>query len=180
MRWSPWCRRLRGDLAAAAGGSPAIEQRPLRGTNWLDADGVIAANDVDDVPGARRTRGDRPSMAIRAAAVAALSAALEFVAGSDCATASISVSTSTRWSDELAGLRRAAVDERIRARLDLGDRELVIGELEALTVEDPLRERPWAMLMLALYRCGRQTDALRAFRQARAHLVDVGAEPGPA
>ncbi len=36
------------------------------------------------------------------------------------------------------------------------------------------------MLMLALYRCGRQTDALRAFRQARAHLVDVGAEPGPA
>ena len=65
--------------------------------------------------------------------------------------------------------------------LDLADgrhRELV-GELEALIAREPLRERLHAQLMLALYRSGRQADALDAYRHARATLVDqIGVEPG--
>ncbi len=166
--------QLRGDLSAAAGGSPVIGATPVG--YRLDAD--VIATDVDRfralVHAGRQTVDGDP-----AAAVAALSAALELWRGRLFDGVELGVDLHPLVS-ELTDLRRAAVDERIRARLDLGDHELVIGELEALTVEDPLRERPWAMLMLALYRCGRQTDALRAFLQARAHLVDVGAEPGPA
>lgn len=65
--------------------------------------------------------------------------------------------------------------------LDLADgrhRELV-GDLEALLAREPLRERLHAQLMLALYRSGRQADALDAYRHARASLVDqIGVEPG--
>ena len=56
----------------------------------------------------------------------------------------------------------------------------MIGELEALVAEEPLRERLHAQRMLALYRCGRQADALDAYRQARTALVEaIGVEPGP-
>ena len=59
------------------------------------------------------------------------------------------------------------------------DRELV-AEIEALIARDPLRERLHAQLMLALYRCGRQADALQAYRRAHAALVEqIGVEPGP-
>ena len=54
-------------------------------------------------------------------------------------------------------------------------------ELEAAVAAEPLRERLWGGLMLALYRCGRQADALRAFARARETLADeVGLDPGPA
>jgi DNA-binding SARP family transcriptional activator len=56
----------------------------------------------------------------------------------------------------------------------------VIGELEELVAEHPLRERLHAQRMLALYRCGRQADALEAYREARGALVgQIGVEPGP-
>jgi DNA-binding SARP family transcriptional activator len=56
----------------------------------------------------------------------------------------------------------------------------VVAELDALVAAEPLRERLHAQRMLALYRCGRQADALDAYRQARAVLVDaIGVEPGP-
>ena len=51
--------------------------------------------------------------------------------------------------------------------------------LESLVSEEPLRERRWALLIVALYRCGRQADALRAYQRARVALDDVGLEPGP-
>src|SRR6185503_4694144 len=58
-------------------------------------------------------------------------------------------------------------------------RELV-GELERLVLEEPLRETLHAQRMLALYRSGRQADALEAYRQARTALVErMGVEPGP-
>ncbi len=61
-----------------------------------------------------------------------------------------------------------------------GQSAQLVGELEAMVTTDPLRERRWAMLMLALYRCGRQADALRTFQRARSHLIDeLGIEPGP-
>src|SRR3954469_23775031 len=70
----------------------------------------------------------------------------------------------------LAELRLEAVEARIEADLMVGrDRELV-AELESLVAAHPLRERPRAQLMLALYRSGRQADALAVYRQTRALL----------
>ena len=75
--------------------------------------------------------------------------------------------------------RVTAVEQRIEARLALGRHAEVVGELEALVREHPYRERLWAQLMLALYRCDRQADALQAYQHARRTLVDeLGIEPG--
>ena len=79
--------------------------------------------------------------------------------------------------DELA---LSAVESRIEADLALGRHSDVAGELEALCQRHPLRERLWELLMLALYRAGRQADALRAFGEARTALVEeLGLDPGP-
>jgi DNA-binding SARP family transcriptional activator len=76
-------------------------------------------------------------------------------------------------------LRLVALERRIEADLACGLHTELVGELEALTSEHALRERPRALQMLALYRCGRQADALAAYRIARATLVDqLGIEPG--
>ncbi|HTX32329.1 MAG TPA: ABC transporter substrate-binding protein [Solirubrobacteraceae bacterium] len=76
--------------------------------------------------------------------------------------------------------RLAALEERIDAELALGEHTQLVGELELLVRENPLRERLVAQLMLALYRSGRQADALAAFREAKARLVDeLGLDPGP-
>jgi len=76
-------------------------------------------------------------------------------------------------------LRLAALEERFQAELAIGASAEVVAELDALTREHPFRERLWAQLMLALYRAGRQTEALDAYRRARFALVEsVGVEPG--
>jgi DNA-binding SARP family transcriptional activator len=78
-------------------------------------------------------------------------------------------------------LRLSCREELIDARLALGRHEQVVPELDALVREHPLRERPRGQLMLALYRCGRQAEALDAFREARQRLVDeLGVEPSDA
>jgi DNA-binding SARP family transcriptional activator len=75
-------------------------------------------------------------------------------------------------------LRIAACEELIEAELELSRHRQLIGELEALVVEHPLRERLRAQLMLALYRSGRQTEALAAYEDARRTLTeDLGLEP---
>jgi predicted ATPase/DNA-binding SARP family transcriptional activator len=77
--------------------------------------------------------------------------------------------------------RLVALEERIDADLTLGQHRRVVGELEALMVEHPTRERLVGQLMVALYRCGRQRDALEIYQQARARLAaELGLEPGPA
>jgi DNA-binding SARP family transcriptional activator len=74
--------------------------------------------------------------------------------------------------------RLAALEERVDAELALGEDARLVGELEALVREHPLRERMIAQLMLALYRSGRQADALDAYRGARRRLVDeLGSSP---
>ena len=79
----------------------------------------------------------------------------------------------------LEELRLGAVEDRIAADLELGRHAQLVGQLEALISEHPLRERLSGQLMLALYRGGRQADALEAYRQARSRLVDeLGLEPG--
>ncbi|MEU5691808.1 BTAD domain-containing putative transcriptional regulator [Actinosynnema sp. NPDC020468] len=76
--------------------------------------------------------------------------------------------------------RQAAMEERIRLDLVLGRHEEVAAELPVLVDADPLRERLYELLMLALYRCGRQAEALEVARRARDRLVrDLGIEPGP-
>jgi predicted ATPase/DNA-binding SARP family transcriptional activator len=80
----------------------------------------------------------------------------------------------------LEELRVACLEERIDTDLAQGRHSDVVGELEALAHEHPLRERLRAQLMLALYRCGRQADALEAYREARRLLVEeLGIEPSP-
>jgi YVTN family beta-propeller protein len=75
-------------------------------------------------------------------------------------------------------LRISADMERIDCELALGRHDQVVGELEALIAEHPLRERLRGQYMLALYRSGRQADALRAYKDTRQTLVDrLGLEP---
>jgi DNA-binding SARP family transcriptional activator len=76
--------------------------------------------------------------------------------------------------------RLAALEDRVEADLALGRHRAVVGELETLVGQHPSRERLLAQLMLALYRSGRQADALAVYRAGRRALQDeLGLEPGP-
>ena len=78
-------------------------------------------------------------------------------------------------------LRLAALEERIEADLAFGRHAALVAELEAFVAEHPLRERLCGQLMLALYRSGRQAEALAAYQDARRALVDeLGIEPSRA
>jgi len=80
----------------------------------------------------------------------------------------------------LAEMHLAALGDRIDAELALGLHHEVVGELDALVRSHPLQERPLAQLMLALYRCGRQVDALHECDEARRRLLDeFGLSLGP-
>ncbi len=90
--------------------------------------------------------------------------------------------------DDIARGERARLDElrattlelRIDADLAVGREDEVAAELASLTVEHPWRERLWGQQMLALYRCGRQAEALRTYQTARHVLGEqLGLEPGP-
>jgi predicted ATPase/DNA-binding SARP family transcriptional activator len=88
------------------------------------------------------------------------------------------------WAQSAIGrleeLRLSAVEDRIEADLACGRHGRLVGELEALVQSHPLRERLRAQLMLALYRGGRQAEALQAYQQARTALVsDLGIDPSP-
>ena len=81
----------------------------------------------------------------------------------------------------LEGLHLVAIETRIDADLQLGRHVELIAELESLHAEQPAREGIAGQLMTALYRCGRQADALEVYRHTRARLIeDLGLEPGPA
>ena len=84
-----------------------------------------------------------------------------------------------REAGRLEELRLTTLEDRLDADLALGAHGQLVGELEALVARHPHRERLRAQLMLALYRAGRQADALAAYRDARRALVDeLGIEPG--
>ncbi|HWW10348.1 MAG TPA: BTAD domain-containing putative transcriptional regulator, partial [Candidatus Acidoferrales bacterium] len=85
-------------------------------------------------------------------------------------------SEKTRWVEGHAAL----VEDRADALLATGRAAEVVGDLEAAVADAPLRERRWGQLMLALYRAGRQGDALGAYQRARTLLADeLGIDPGP-
>ena len=80
----------------------------------------------------------------------------------------------------LEELRLSALEDRLEADLALGRHEEVVGELEQLARAHPLRERLQGLLLVALYRCGRQAEALEAYRATRSRFVDeLGVEPSP-
>jgi DNA-binding SARP family transcriptional activator/class 3 adenylate cyclase len=77
-------------------------------------------------------------------------------------------------------LRVNTLEDRIDAELALGHHRELIGDLEAAARQNPLRERLWARWMLALYRCGRQAEALETYQELRAHLgEELGITPNP-
>ena len=80
----------------------------------------------------------------------------------------------------LAEQRLDALHRRVEADLALGRHAELVAELRVLTERHPLREPLWAQLMTALYRCGRQADALEAYQRVRGLLADeLGVDPGP-
>jgi predicted ATPase/DNA-binding SARP family transcriptional activator len=80
----------------------------------------------------------------------------------------------------LEEVRLGLIEDQLEARLQLGAGREVIGELEALVVRYPVRERLWELLVTALYRAGRQADALATYQRVRAQLADeLGLDPGP-
>src|SRR5262245_1178805 len=118
--------------------------------------------------------GGRPDDAARGLAEAV--ALWHGPALADLATEGILTAEAARLDE----LRVAAVERRLEAELACGRHAEAIAELEQLVTEQPLREHVRALFMLALYRSGRQADALAAYRSGRQALVaELGIEPGP-
>lgn len=114
-----------------------------------------------------------------AEAAAQLQRALDMWRGpalADFAGESFAVGEAARLNE----LRLHAVEERIDAELKLGRHARLVGELQGLVEQHPLRERLCGQLMLALYRSGRQAEASDVYQRTRERLVDeLGMEPGP-
>jgi DNA-binding SARP family transcriptional activator len=73
--------------------------------------------------------------------------------------------------------KATAEEDRFEARLQLGQHQDVVADLRTAVDAEPLRQRRWAQLMLALYRCGQKVDALRSFQRLRDVLDQYGLEP---
>ncbi|MFF3446830.1 BTAD domain-containing putative transcriptional regulator [Streptomyces sp. NPDC002667] len=87
----------------------------------------------------------------------------------------------TAEADRLDEQRLTALEALYEASLNCGRYAEIVCDLEHLTAAHPLRERLYDLLMVALYRCGRQSEALGVYERARRHLVaTLGVEPGPA
>ena len=126
----------------------------------------------------RLAGGGREALEHGGAAAARFREALELWRGRALADVA-EVEALARESARLGELRLVAVEGRIEADIELGAAAEVAGELEGLVAEHPMRERLWRLLVLTLYRCGRQADALTAYRRAREMLAEeLGIEPG--
>ncbi|WP_146108191.1 BTAD domain-containing putative transcriptional regulator [Actinokineospora auranticolor] len=162
-------RKLFGD----AGRADAIRTRPP---------GYLLELADDDVDSLRfnamvtRARAEADAGGVEDAA-ATLRAALALWRGS--ALSGVASDLVRRAAVPLDDRRVAVIEERIRLDLQLGRHEEISGELRALVHAHPLRERLHGFLMLALYRAGRQAEALEVGRAARAALIEeIGIEPG--
>jgi DNA-binding SARP family transcriptional activator len=166
--------RLRQALAAA-GPTPRIDTRP--GGYVLEAgeDDVDVAVVERLIGRARRASTDGDS----AAAAAILAEALAIWRGAsfgELAERSFAIAEATR----LDAWRLALLEERLEADLACGRHGAAVAELEGLCALHPLREGLWGKRMVALYRDGRQVEALRVYQQLREYLIDeLGIEPGP-
>ena len=162
--------RLRGTLGTAGG---ALESHGHGYRLHLESGELDADVFRDTLEEARRARArGEPELAseqLRQALALWRGPALPEFRYADFAQAEIA---------RLDELRLAAQEERIEAELELGRHQELVVELEALVAEHPLRERPRGQLMLALYRSGRQAEALQAYQEGRRALAEeLGIEP---
>jgi YVTN family beta-propeller protein len=167
--------RLRKALGTPASG-PVLVTRPGAYSLRL-ADGQLDARLFEHLAkeGRSALAGNAPDQA-----TAKLHAALQLWRGR--ALADLGDSTELRIeAARLEELRLGATEDRIEADLALARHEDSVDELQALVATHPLRERLHGQLMIALYRSGRQAEALAAYQAARQTLVEeLGLEPGPA
>jgi DNA-binding SARP family transcriptional activator/WD40 repeat protein len=165
--------RLRDDLGRS-GGSPVLTEA----TGYRL---VAAADTVDAWCFERDLRAGQAALAAgdARAAVAALDSALRQWRGeayAEFVDAAFAVSERLR----LAELHALCLEARTDAELALGAGPDLVPDLEARVQRDPYRERSWEQLVIALYRGGRQRDALLAYQRARDRLLeDLGIEPSP-
>src|SRR5262249_24024885 len=163
-------------LRRALGGEDVVETRP---------GGYLLAADASSFDLPRFQEGAAAGRALLAAgdprgARSALAEALGLWRGAPLAEFATDAFAQAEIA-RLEELRLAAVEDRIDADLELGAHAEVVAELEALIARHPLRERLRGQLMVALYRSGRQAEALQAYRDARDALVEeLGLEPGKA
>ena len=163
--------RLRKALAAAGG---ALVTRD-RGYELTLARDRLDAHRFEDLvaDGGRELAAGRPDRA-----AAALEQALALWRGAPLADLAYE-RFAQREIARLDELRVSALEQLVDAQLGLGRHAEVVGRLQSLIGEHPYRERLRAQLMLALYRCDRQADALHAYQDARRALVEeLGIEPG--
>ncbi|HEY7593882.1 MAG TPA: BTAD domain-containing putative transcriptional regulator [Actinophytocola sp.] len=164
---------ISGLRRALAGAPMTIATRPP-GYVLEVADAELDTHQFANLVRSARTHVDEDRIS---EAVATLRSALGLWRGP--ALAGIESEPLRREAAQLEDARLAAIMERVRLDLALGRHEEVVGELTVLVKEHPLRERLYEYLMLALYRSGRQAEALEACRLARTTLVDeLGIEPG--
>ncbi|MFJ5098296.1 AfsR/SARP family transcriptional regulator [Streptomyces sp. NPDC088557] len=164
--------RLR-KLFAGAGLDAAITTRPPGYVLMTDGESVDAARFSRQVGEARALlRSGSPAEAVERLRAAE---ALWQGAGLDGVTCDTLRSKALQLDEE----RLTAVETRIQLELDLGRHHQLVGEIQLLVREHALRERLRGHLMLALYRSGRQAEALEAYRIGRELLVEeLGLEPG--
>jgi DNA-binding SARP family transcriptional activator len=139
---------------------------------------VVGPNEVDVArfeelaDEGRRLLADDPE-----AAAERLDAALALWRGTPFANGSLPPAIQME-ADRLEERRIAVLEDRADSALARGEHVQLVGELEQLIAEHPLRERMWGQLMLALYRAGRQADALRVFERLRESLAEeLGIDP---
>ena len=141
----------------------------------------VAPQEIDVAQFARLASAGRAAMADEQpeAAVRYLDQALALWRGpalADLEDVPFAMAERTRLEEERLG----ALECRIDGLLACGRHQETVAELEALTASHPLRERFWQQRLVALYRCGRQAEALRAYRELRSILVEqLGIEPSP-
>lgn len=166
-------RRVRRLLADRAG--QVVQTRPGGYLLCLPAERL----DIHQFEQLLRTGRQAVAAGDAEAAVAALSAGLRLWRGTPLADVSAPELLRVE-RPRLSELRLQAVEELVEARLARGEHADVVGELRATTASHPLRERPYGQLMVALYRCGRQSEALATYRTLRQLLADqLGVEPAP-
>jgi YVTN family beta-propeller protein len=135
--------------------------------------------DTDDLQRLLASAARASDSGDRAAAVEALSAALALWRGPAWADV-LDLPPANAEAQRLGDQRLEALESRLEIELAVGRGPELVPELERLVSEYPLRERLVHSMMLALYRAGRQADALEAFGSARSRLVnELGLEPGP-
>ncbi|MFC9920113.1 nSTAND1 domain-containing NTPase [Agromyces binzhouensis] len=171
-----WPKQLQASVGRirSALGRDAIETRPGGYTLRIDPDSVDAERFERFASSAEEhLEGDDPARAVDAADRAfALWQGSPYTDLADWAPAVVE-------AERLREVRMGLEEVRLAARLRLGEHAASVAEAERLVREAPLRERRWTMLATALYRSGRQADALAAIRTAKERLAaDLGAEPG--